>query len=357
MEKFKNRFLSLYKWLFLCGLSVVTISCTRVTYDVVYPTLNDGRYDSEFPYRNCSSELGSITRTVKKVHCLVEYKTYLFDNSQQLTRKKLATLKLDKTAVAVSNFNESVGASAVLIYSDDHRVVLVTSAHTFGYDDTLFTYYGDESGKDSDILQSVSVKTKQQNFARELGEFGLLDLLITDPETDIAFLYGYSDKPQGQLPVFDYPLGNSKQVEWGTFIYAIGYPAGNKMITRGIVANPEPDRSGAFLIDALFNQGMSGGLILAIRDGVPNFEMVGIVKSVSARFENILKPEKESHEKIYNQSLPYEGNMYVKLQRNINYGITYAVSVETLINLYLMNRSKFTDLGLNLDRYFISRKP
>lgn len=337
-------------------LVLLSASCSKITYDVVYPTLSDGRYDSEFPYRNCSSELGKIAKTIKKVHCLVEYKTYLFDHTQGLTKKQLKTSRLDRIAVATSTFNESVGASAILIFSDEHRCVLLTSAHTFDYADTLFTFYTENENKEDAILQSISIKTKQQNFARELGEFGLLDLLVMDMESDIAFLYGHSDDPQAVFPIFDYPLGNSKQIEWGTFIYAIGFPAGNKMITRGIVANPEPDRSGAFLIDALFNQGMSGGVVLAIRDGVPNFEMVGIVKSVSARFENVLRPEKDSHEKVYNQNLPYEGNMYVKLQRNINYGITYAVSVETVFKLYLMNHKKFSELNINLDTFFMKEK-
>ena len=65
---------------------------------------------------------------------------------------------------------------------------------------------------------------------------------------------------------------------------------GHKMITRGIVSNTRDDKSDSFLIDALFNRGFSGGIILAIRDGVPNFELVGMAKSVSAKNEYLLTP-------------------------------------------------------------------
>ena len=30
------------------------------SYEAVYPTLSDGKYDSEFPYRNCSEQLEDI---------------------------------------------------------------------------------------------------------------------------------------------------------------------------------------------------------------------------------------------------------------------------------------------------------
>ena len=45
-----------------------------------------------------------------------------------------------------------------------------------------------------------------------------------------------------------------------------------------------------FLVDAVFNRGYSGGIVLAIRDGVPNFELVGLVKSVPAEYEYVMKP-------------------------------------------------------------------
>ena len=36
---------------------IVLTGCSTYIMETVYPTLNDGKYDSEFPYKNCSEQL------------------------------------------------------------------------------------------------------------------------------------------------------------------------------------------------------------------------------------------------------------------------------------------------------------
>ena len=36
----------------LAAIIFLLFSCKGTTYEAVYPTLSDGKYDSEFPYRN-----------------------------------------------------------------------------------------------------------------------------------------------------------------------------------------------------------------------------------------------------------------------------------------------------------------
>lgn len=43
-------------------------SCSFTTYDKVYPTLGDGKYDSEFPYKSTSDELNKISETIQRVN-------------------------------------------------------------------------------------------------------------------------------------------------------------------------------------------------------------------------------------------------------------------------------------------------
>lgn len=158
-----------------------------------------------------------------------------------------------------------------------------------------------------------------------------MKILAIDVNQDIAILGEEVDKEKNrEVHVFNYPMGDSDELEWGSFVYIIGYPSGYQMITRGIVSTPGGKHKKNFLIDALFNKGISGGIVLAIRDGVPNFEMVGMAKSVAANYENILVPEEESHVRKYNPSMPYEGNSYVKVKKNINYGITYSVASNSI---------------------------
>jgi hypothetical protein len=117
------------------------------------------------------------------------------------------------------------------------------------------------------------------------------------------------------------------------------------MITRGIVSNPKSVDSGSFLVDALFNRGFSGGLVLAIKDGVPNFELVGMAKSVSAHSEYILRPEKTPDQHKYDPALPYLGEIHVELKREINYGITHSLSMEAIRDFFRANEDHLHKLG------------
>ena len=65
----------------LCSMLItqlILISCSTVTYEKIYPTLGDGKYDSEFPYIHSSEELQKITETVQRINSAGFYKTYLF---------------------------------------------------------------------------------------------------------------------------------------------------------------------------------------------------------------------------------------------------------------------------------------
>ena len=51
--------------------SFVFISCSSTSiYDNIYPTLNDGKYDSEFPYKNSSEQLENISNSVHMINSI-----------------------------------------------------------------------------------------------------------------------------------------------------------------------------------------------------------------------------------------------------------------------------------------------
>ena len=81
------------------------------------------------------------------------------------------------------------------------------------------------------------------DFDDALGED--FDVLAIDNLNDIAILG--SEINEGDLDrvkVFPYPSGKSKELEWGSFVYIMGYPLGLQMITRGIVSNPTKAKNG-----------------------------------------------------------------------------------------------------------------
>ena len=49
---------------------LLSLSCGTSVYREVYPTLMDGKYDSEFPYRGCSAQLEEIGESVKMINAI-----------------------------------------------------------------------------------------------------------------------------------------------------------------------------------------------------------------------------------------------------------------------------------------------
>ena len=176
-----------------------------------------------------------------------------------------------------------------------------------------------------------------------------MEILAVDYKNDIVLLgKEFIRYQQNIIPVFDYPLGSAKKLEWGSFVYMVGFPKGHQMITKGIVSQPNRDKKGSFLVDALFNKGFSGGIVLAIRDGVPNFELVGMAGSVSADVNYLMVPPANIKEREFDPRIPYNDNIFVKADRTINYGITFIISSEIIREFLLKNKEGVLERGFSL---------
>jgi hypothetical protein len=232
---------------------------------------------------------------------------------------------------------------------------VITCAHIIYFPDTVYTYYDDNDPETTDYLYSISLKTKNRIFFTGHDEGRDLEILALDKDLDLA-LVGKTTAARNELiQPLDYPLGKSKKLDWGNFVYIMGYPLGYQMITRGIISKPVSSRDDFFLIDASFNEGFSGGIVLAIKDGVPNFELVGLGKSASATYENFLVPEKEQYEMLYNEEVPYEGNVYARQKKTVNYGVTRAISANAMIRFYKDHRKDLTAKGYQMDYFFLDQ--
>jgi len=324
-----------------------TSGCTRIIHKAVYPTLVDGRYDSEFPYNNASDQLEDISKSVKMLNYISYYKAYLFTESQNITNLNISEQKLEDIAVDNVYFNNSVSGTATIIYHDGTKVALLTCAHIGNQPDTVFTYF-DVDAKIKKIKQ-VSIKVREHYYVNEIPGEDDFETIAIDNKRYLAILTKkVSRDPFQDVRQFRYPFGDSQKLELGNFVYIIGYPMGHKMITRGIVSNTRDVKSSSFLIDALFNRGFSGGVILAIKDGVPNFELVGLAKSVSASNDLLLVPSVNNGTFEYNPNIPYEGDLNVKRYEGINYGITYTISSNEIIRFLTENNKKLIENGIDL---------
>ncbi len=337
---------SLLRICFPALILIPLISCSSV-YETVYPTLNDGKYDSEFPYKNSSAQLEEISNSIKLLNSIAFYTSYIIPEDKQLKLSDLKGKDYKESASEEVYFNRSASGTATIIYENLGNVALLTVAHIVNFPDTVISYYVDHNGVQTKIVQSISIKSRQSNYVPDLPDGGELEIILLDKTNDIALLgKKYSSQATINLPVFRYPWGESADLEWGSFIYVFGFPMNYKMISKGIVSSPQRERH-SFLIDAVFNRGYSGGIVLAIRDGVPNFELVGLVRSVPADYQYILHPVTKQPDIEFNPMLPYKGEVYVEREQMMRTGITKVIGIELVKELleknksYLMNRNYY----------------
>lgn len=320
----------------------------------MYPNLLDGRYDSEFPYKDCSKQLEEIASSVKMINCVAYYRSYLFPREAEVTLEKLRNNSVRNYAIKEIYLNKSSSGTATVLLSSPSHVLLVTCAHVVNFQDTIVSYYYNEANQPTSYIRTVGFKERQSNYAAGIVGSRELEILVQDTQRDVAFVGArvLSDFPP---PSLRYPIGNARELEWGSFVYVFGYPAGQCVVTKAIVSSPKKDKYGSFLIDAVVNRGFSGGLVLAIRDGVPNFEVVGMVRLVVARAEYYLSPAREGTTIEYDPDLPYQGEMYIDRRLSIEYGVTQVISSEAMLEVLETQRHKLSALGYDVSSLFWKR--
>ncbi len=337
-------------WVVLpAGIACLAFSCSSPVVREVIPGLDEGRYDSEFPNRSCSKELGEICESVKMVSCIAYYRNYRFEMRDRMTAGQLdARVLAAKESSAVYTNSTSSGTATVMFYGD-RRVVLLTCAHVVAFPDTILTPFIGPDHRPTPYLKNVAVKEKQVNYVAVFPEGGTLDILAMDRTLDVALLgKRFETDPVPKIRAFGYPIGKARELEWGTFVDLFGYPAGNLVVTKAIVSSPNKDKSGSFLTDAVFTGGFSGGIALAIRNGVPHFELVGIVKLLFGHSYYILSPQREDESRAYDVSEPYTGGMYVERKVDINFGVTQAISMEAVGDFVRSHEAELHDRGYSL---------
>jgi hypothetical protein len=333
-------------------ISLILSSCSTVSYKEIYPILADGKYDSEFPYKGASNELSEISYTVHRIHSSVFYKTYTFEESTNLTLENLKSTNLRSVAISEGYADQSNSGTGTIIYFNEGKVGILTCAHIVDFPDTIISYFSDAEGTFTKYIQVIFIKESQSIYAAGFPEGSEFELLTLDKKADIALIgKDYKILSDLKFPVFNYPIGKGKELDWGSFVYIFGYPINHQMVTKAIVSNPNRDEFGSFLVDAVVNNGMSGGIVLAIRDGVPNFEMVGMIQWVPEEEENILVPKALKNNERYNPIVPYKGEEYVKRYSSIRYGIARVIPAEKISSFIKENQLILYEKKYYLDRF------
>jgi hypothetical protein len=326
-------------------------------YREVYPLLLDKKYDSEFPYRDCSKQLEEVASTVKMITCIAYYRSLEFPLERRVTRQEARSSITSSIASRIVYFTRTGSGSATMIAYRDKHLALLTCAHIVDFPDTIFTHYIGEDRKATPFLHSFAVKERQSNYVAGVEGAVDMEILAKDNATDVAVIGKTykADLPLG-YSTFSYPVGYARELQWGSFIYLLGFPSGHQIVTKGIVSNPNKEKNGSFYADAVFSGGFSGGIILAVRDGVPNFELVGIVRLVPGRTVSYLTPERDGEQLDLDPQVPYSGDMFVERRNDIEYGVMQAVSSETIMEFLSAHQTELSNKGYDLSP-FINNRP
>jgi len=338
-----------YWFLVFLGLFVLSgWSCAPKIYQAAKPAmLTDGRYDA-YPYGDVSFALNKISQSIYKFNVITFYKTYYFSKHQSFVKHNLHDSLMLSEAVAQAVTHETALGTATVVYLDNYLAGLLTCAHVVHFADTLVRYFPDAQAK----VQSVSVKIKQKIFVS--GMQGIEpEVVATNTKSDIALLkMDVESLPVEEMPVkLPVPVGNSAQLDWGNFVYIMGFPLGQMMLNHGIVSHPSQQRKGFFLTDAVFNKGISGAPVFAIRDGAPYFEWVGMASSGMVDKLVYLEPALDKDE-TYTQSEAFSGKILINRKKIIKYGLTYSVSIEEILKFVNQHQTELSENGFRVDGFF-----
>ncbi len=179
-----------------------------------------------------ASELEQVLNSVRKLSTISYYIAYHFSAEQKITRDQVDTADLEELSEEQTFFHESASGTATILLYNFSSLAVLTCAHVGDYPDTIFNYFSPEDAEE--FLSTVSVKKRTEFFVNKVPSGDELKLLAIDKESDLA-LYGkhYAVPRKLELLSLTPPLGKSKDLQWGSFVYLAGFPMGTKVINQG----------------------------------------------------------------------------------------------------------------------------
>ncbi len=310
---------------------------------------------SDFPLYNTSKLLEKILPSVVHLNVLAFYQVYEFNAESKVSRRDVRRRTFEQKAASKSYIHRPASGTATAIYNDDQKLALITCAHIVAFPDTVLQYFYDENGARTLFLQRIWVKRKQENFLVGAAAGEQLQILAIDTKTDLAVVGTSKLTHSVPLSVINLAPGSAVDLKWGSFVYLIGFPKGFKMVVHGLASHREYGKLHEFLVDAPFNRGFSGGLVLAVRDAGKNLEWVGLANSSAAEEEYDLSPANIDKTSFGDVPVPYNGPVEISPRRRINYGITFGISGELIRQFLAENQTALEQAGFRREAFFQPR--
>ncbi|HID39425.1 MAG TPA: serine protease [Calditrichaeota bacterium] len=317
----------------------------------------DGEYDSEFPSTPITEAVRKAAQSVILLNSLFFYQGYEFDFKDRVTTADIRSNKFPGRTGQPIIYEQPSAGTATLIYNQDGKMAFLTCSHTVNAKDTLLNFYK-IGEKNSEFLSAIFILVKKQINLVTIPGNDPVEILAADDKKDIALIgKKVSQKQAKAYSVFPYKLGYAGELDWAKLVYVIGYPYGKKMVTQALVSSPNYDWDHSFLIDATLYRGVSGAVVMAIRDGAPNFELVGIARALSAETLYYIGPEDIYKKRRVPVRQEYSGKLYIEPHLKVAYGLTFTVSAEAIREFFSKNRANLEAKGYYFPgRYFSGSK-
>ena len=313
------------------------------------PQPGDGAYDSEFPSAPATQELTRIAETVRMINVIASYRRNEFPLQAHVRTVDVRTAPVLQFSERVVTLNRRASGSALVIQADHRRLALLSCAHVVRFADTIYTFHAGSDKRPTEYVRTMSVKQDQEIYVRGISGGRRLEILAIDDSLDLVLLgKRYDEDLPPSIVSLPYPAGKAEDLGWGTFVYVFGYPAGYRMLTRAIVSSPNRDKDGSFLLDASAKPGYSGGAVFAIRDGIPNFELVGLVKSSKGPIEFTVSPTHEGESFEGDLTVPYQGDLYVELRSDLDHGVAEAIPAEMVTQFLRVHHDRLRAQGYEI---------
>jgi hypothetical protein len=313
-----------------------------------------GHYSAAFPFTDLSEELDRVFEAVKEIQVRVDYDVYSFPEESAPAGTDLMFEDVTDRAVSVEPHTEVRRATAVLLSRSATHLLFLTAAHAVFRADTIVEYVGPARDGDPDPtrkIRTLSIKRRQANWVLDLPRSRVFDILASDEDEDLA-LIGFQILPTDRftrtrpMPVAG---GDPGALATGSFVYVLGFPGGYRLVSRGIATPLEGGRD-AFVIDGNWNQGVSGGPILAIRGDGLTLEWVGMARAATAVAESRVVPPASALEQ-QDPRLPYEGPIFLEETLRIQYGLTLSVPMTSIRRFVERNGVRLAQLGYEVPVY------
>ncbi|MBN1154386.1 trypsin-like peptidase domain-containing protein [candidate division KSB1 bacterium] len=279
-----------------------------------------------------------VQKSIVKITASSYYKNYYYYYPETEEEALLKGKLLYNTNLTTN----SVAGTGLIVYQDHRKQYIITCQHVFDFQDTIKTFYLNEREEPTNHLKSLSIRVGQQILIyHKNGQSTTATVLAEDSRNDIALIETEIRDFQFSEKQFSGIYGDADRLQFGQEVYLLGFPKGFFMITHGLVSPTQFKNK--YLIDAPFNRGFSGGVVIRMTTTEPYFEYVGMANSISYSSEFVLSPVEDMRVIERHKFIPYKEDIFTKEIKHLNYGITYVIKSGMIID-FLKEHAKGVDL-------------